>query len=54
MTSFSPGQRPPQVTIPHASFAGSKKSIRLGPADSIAGGTAPLCSQAFIPSRVES
>ena len=54
ITSFNPGQRPPHVTIPHASFAGSKNSACLGPADSIAGGAAPCrSSQALIPSSVE-
>jgi len=35
ITSFKPGQRPPHVTIPTATVAGSKNSVSLGPAVSI-------------------
>ena len=51
ITSFNPGQRPPHVTIPHASFAGSKNSIasvrrtpswRCGAFDPVQPGVHPL------------
>ncbi len=41
MTSFSPGQSPPHVTIAHLNFFGSKYIFFLGPASSKEGGSFP-------------
>ena len=46
ITSFSPGQSPPHVTMPQASVDGSKKSRSRGPAHSIAGGSSPELPEA--------
>ena len=53
ITSFNPGQRPPQVTMPQASVDGLKNTDSLGPADSIDGGAARLSSQGRSPATVE-
>ncbi|MBV6506729.1 MAG: hypothetical protein ILNGONEN_02311 [Syntrophorhabdaceae bacterium] len=52
ITSFSPGHRPPQVTIPQPKDEGSKNIFFLAPATSMAGNSLPMSIYFLTSSRL--